>query len=198
MQLPDSVRSGVNEKGGVNVPSLRYQLFRLRFACILSAGKRTKIIRKGKVFNPIGEKVTWQPRKLPADPRRIRLHNNVQIASGVTFINHDLTADVLNRMGLDFRFSHTKGCIEILDNVSVGAGTIILPNIRIGPNVVIGAGSIITKDVPPNTVVAGVPAKVIGTFDEYVEKRKKYTIEKKHIKTHEDLWEDFYAQRMEK
>jgi len=175
--------------------SLRYQLFRLRFACIIDAGKRTKIIREGKVFNPIGKNVTWQPRKLPSDPGRIRLHNNVQIASGVTFINHDITADVLNRLGLNFHFSHVRGCIEIMDNVSIGSNTIILPNVRIGPNVVVGAGSIVTKDVPPGTVVAGNPARVIGSFEDFIEKRKRITLETKHIVTDEDLWNDFYEQR---
>lgn len=177
------------------MPSLKYQLYRLYFASILSAGKRTKIIREGKVFNPIGEKVTWQPRKLPSDPHRIRLHNNVQIASGVTFINHDLIADMLNRADPDFEYSNTKGCIEILDNVSIGSNVIILPNVRIGPNVVIGAGSIVTKDIPPGTVVAGVPARKIGDFDDFLERRKEMTLRTKNITTTEDLWEDFYNQR---
>ena len=61
-------------------------------------------------------------------------------------------------------------CIEIFNNVFIGSGTHILYDVRIGDNVIIGTGSIITKDVPDNSVVAGVPARVIGTFDDYVKK----------------------------
>lgn len=65
------------------------------------------------------------------------------------------------------------GCIEIMDNVFIGSNTIILGNVRIGPNVIVAAGSVINRDVPPGTIVGGVPAKVIGDFDAYAEKRKQ-------------------------
>ena len=60
------------------------------------------------------------------------------------------------------------GCIEIGDNVFIGSNTTILGNVRIGSNVIVGACSLINKDVPDNSVVDGVPAKVIGSFDEFV------------------------------
>jgi acetyltransferase-like isoleucine patch superfamily enzyme len=53
------------------------------------------------------------------------------------------------------------GPIQIEDNVWISARAIILKNVRIGQNSVIGAGSVVTKDVPSNALVAGVPAKVI-------------------------------------
>jgi acetyltransferase-like isoleucine patch superfamily enzyme len=43
----------------------------------------------------------------------------------------------------------------------IGTGTIILPDIKIGKNVIIGAGSVITKNVPDNVMVVGVPAKIV-------------------------------------
>ena len=52
----------------------------------------------------------------------------------------------------------------------VGSGTHILYDTKIGNNVIIGTCSVVTKDIPDNSVVAGVPARVIGTFDDYVEK----------------------------
>lgn len=63
------------------------------------------------------------------------------------------------------------GCIEIVDNVFIGADSKILSNVRIGPNAVIGAGSIVTHDIPENSVAVGIPAKVIGTFDDLYRRR---------------------------
>ena len=64
------------------------------------------------------------------------------------------------------------GCIEIRDNVFIGSGTIILGNVRIGPNAIVAAGSLVNKDVPPNTVVGGVPVTVIGDFNNFVKRRE--------------------------
>lgn len=56
--------------------------------------------------------------------------------------------------------------VEIKDGSWIGANAIILPGVRsIGPNAVVGAGAVVTKDVPPNTVAAGNPARVIRTLD---------------------------------
>ena len=63
------------------------------------------------------------------------------------------------------------GTIEIYDHVMIGAGSKILPNVKIGPNAIVAAGSVVTKNVPPNSVVAGVPAKVIGSLDDFAKKR---------------------------
>lgn len=61
---------------------------------------------------------------------------------------------------------HNKGLeyakpITIRDNVWFGAGVQVLPGVTIGEGAVIAAGAVVTKDVPPRTLVAGVPAKVI-------------------------------------
>lgn len=55
--------------------------------------------------------------------------------------------------------------IVIGNNVWIGAGSIILPGVSVGDNAVIGAGSVVTKNVAPNTVVAGNPAKLIKTLE---------------------------------
>lgn len=107
------------------------------------------------------------------------------MASNVTFITHDVTNDMLNNMNIGW-FNYNVGCIEIMNNVFIGANTIILPNIKIGSNVIIAAGSVITKDIEDNSVVAGVPAKKIETFDNYIEKRKNIP----YIKD-EDMWNYF-------
>ena len=65
------------------------------------------------------------------------------------------------------------GRIDIGNNVFVGADATILPNVKIGDNVIIGAGSVVTKDIPSNSLAVGNPARVVGTYDDYIEKNRK-------------------------
>lgn len=58
-----------------------------------------------------------------------------------------------------------------MDNVFIGCNSTILYGVKIGPNAVVAAGSLVTKDVPPGSVVAGVPARVIGSFEDLYNKR---------------------------
>ena len=62
----------------------------------------------------------------------------------------------------------------IEDNAVVGGGVTVLPGVVIGKKAVVAGGSVVSKDVPPNTVVKGVPAKVAMTLEEYEAKRKNY------------------------
>ena len=165
------------------------QLKRLRIALIFESKKRTKYIVKHNIFHNVGDNFFFQPRFIPADPELISFHNNVVVASNVTFITHDITHNMLNNLG-EYNYSYNAGCIEVMNNVFIGSNTIILPNIRIGSNVIIGAGSIITKDIPDNSVVAGVPAKIIGNFDEYLEKRKNFS-----YLSDDKLWEKFHLEK---
>jgi acetyltransferase-like isoleucine patch superfamily enzyme len=57
--------------------------------------------------------------------------------------------------------------ITVGSNVFIGSDSIILPGVSIGDNSVVGAGSVVTKDVPTGTVVAGCPARVVKSVDEY-------------------------------
>ena len=70
------------------------------------------------------------------------------------------------------------GKITIGNNVLIGSNSMIMYDVTIGDNVIIAAGSCVTKDVPANSIVGGVPAKVIGSFDDYekkfMEKTKAY------------------------
>ena len=67
----------------------------------------------------------------------------------------------------------SAGKVKIGNNVFIGMQATILKGVTIGNNVIIGANSLVNKNVPDNTVVAGNPAKVIMTIDEYYEKRKR-------------------------
>ena len=69
---------------------------------------------------------------------------------------------------------YTKiGCVSIGNGVFIGAGSVVLPNVKIGDNSIIGAGSVVTKDVPPNVVCAGNPARVLSTLDEFIDKNRE-------------------------
>ena len=63
--------------------------------------------------------------------------------------------------------------ILIGDNVYIGYGAIILPGVNVGSNSIIGAYSVVSRDVPPGSVFAGVPARFIRTLDEYSVKSLK-------------------------
>lgn len=63
--------------------------------------------------------------------------------------------------------------VHIGDNCFIGYGVIIMPGVNVGNNVVIGAGSVVTRDIPSDTVAAGVPARVICAISEYLDKRKQ-------------------------
>ena len=63
--------------------------------------------------------------------------------------------------------------IIIYDNVFLGGNVTLCPGVKVGPNAIVAAGAVVTKDVPPGTIVGGVPARVIGEFDDIVEKRMR-------------------------
>jgi len=155
-----------------------YHSFRL---CLIPrAGARAEYIRKNNIFGSMGKNCIWQRRKIPLYPQLIHIHDNVHIASNVGFVTHDVTHRMLNNINVTSTqkgevFFERLGCIEIGDNVFVGAGTRILYNTRIGSNVVIAAGSVVTKDLPSGGVYAGTPARKISSFEEFVQKQRKYS-----------------------
>ena len=140
-----------------------------------SAPQRAAFLRKQGLFGLMGEHVSYSPRTIPLYPELIKLHDHVNLAAGVKFITHDISDNVINtylkEKGSDKRVGEKIGCIEIMDNVFVGADTTILYNVRIGENTIIGAESVVTKDIPPNSVAVGAPCRVIGSIDDFIEKR---------------------------
>lgn len=60
---------------------------------------------------------------------------------------------------------HVAGPVRIEDGAWIGAGAIILPGVTVGRKSVVGAGSVVTRDVPPYSIVAGNPARIIGRTD---------------------------------
>ena len=93
----------------------------------------------------------------------IEFEDGVQLAPGVRIatINHDFN----NRHTV-----YTYGKVLIKKNAWIGMNATICPGVTIGRNSVVAAGAVVTKDVPDNTVVGGVPAKIIKTLDENEQK----------------------------
>lgn len=91
----------------------------------------------------------------------VTIEDNVFIGHGVTFINDSYpratTADGSLQTESDWKVERTV----IKRGASVGSGSTILSNVTVGENAIIGAGSVVTKDVPPNSIVAGNPAKLL-------------------------------------
>lgn len=98
-----------------------------------------------------------------SEPYLITLGNHVS-ASFVRFETHDGGVWVLRDKNPAYDLVKP---IKIGNNVFLGYGTVVLPGVTIGDNVVVGASSVVSKDVPPNTVVAGVPARIIKSVDQY-------------------------------
>ena len=104
-------------------------------------------------------------------PWLIEIGDDVAIAAGVTILTHGYDLTVLRKFYGELYGS--SGKVVIGNNVFIGINSTILNGVTVGDNVIIGANSLVTKDVPNNCVVAGNPARVIMTLDEYREKRKK-------------------------
>lgn len=125
---------------------------------------RWRLISRGLEIAPDSRFMGWQT--FGSEPYLVRIGKHVTIASHVSFITHDGGTWVF-RDQPSYRNVIKYGRIVIHDNCFIGAGTMILPGISIGPNAVVAAGSVVTKSIPPNSVAAGVPARVLRTVEEY-------------------------------
>lgn len=117
--------------------------------------------------------VVLDPKNIQIDvsrPELLEIGNNVFLHRGTIILTHDWASWCFINSHQDFIPSHGK--IKIGNNVWLGENVTILKNVTIGDNVIIGIGSIVTKDIPSNSIAVGVPAKVVGTYDDYYNKRK--------------------------
>lgn len=123
-------------------------------------------------FRHFGRHSKLTPGAIVSDPPLTWIGDNV-VLSACSIVCHDGSATVMARaydVVLD-----AVGPVVILDNVFIGVGAIVLPNVRIGPNAIVAAGAVVTEDVPEDAVVAGVPAHVVGSVSELVRRREAET-----------------------
>jgi len=93
------------------------------------------------------------------------IEDNVFIGHGVMFINdsYPRAATVEGRLQAEADWKVERTVIR--KGASIGTGATILSNANIGENAIVGAGSVVTKDVPPNAIVAGNPARILRYID---------------------------------
>lgn len=182
----------------INKRLKKYRWLRLKFlfVCFFKlSGKndRNEWLRKKNVFGLFGQGSNYQPYDLPRNPKLIRIHDNVRIAAGVAFYEHDGINAVFAKISgtKDPKWHVHETCIEIFDNCFIGGKSVLIGNLKIGPNSIVAGGSVVTKDVQPGEIVAGNPAKVVGNFFELMEKRKKIDYDQLNMSQEErinQLW----------
>src|SRR6202041_3367147 len=102
----------------------------------------------------------------------VTIEDNVFVGHSVTFVNDSYPRATAPGGDLQTESDWKVEPTVIRKGASIGSGATILANITIGENAIVGAGSVLTKDVPPNCIVAGNPAKVLRYIEPTVEVTK--------------------------
>ena len=147
---------------------------------VLSAYKQFRISLEKRRYTPntmaeylrrsgaqVGEGCFIVPTELGTEPYLVKIGNHVAIAAGVAFHTHDGGVWVLRNECPDLQ---VFGPIVIEDNCIIGTRSSLMPNVRIGRNSVVAPNSVVMTDVPPNSVVMGVPARPFGSLEKYRQK----------------------------
>ena len=148
----------------------KYLQIRISFS---NSENRAKIYRKyfgvsiGKNVRFTG-KPSWG-----TEPYLVEIGDDVTITQNVTFHTHDGGVGLFRK---EYPGINIFGRIKIGSNVFIGSDTIFLPGVVVGNNVVIASGSVVSKNIPNNSVSAGVPARVIKSLKEYKEKALKNAV----------------------
>jgi acetyltransferase-like isoleucine patch superfamily enzyme len=95
----------------------------------------------------------------------VTIEDNVFVGHGVTFINDSYPRATTSDGDLQTESDWSVEKTIVKRGASIGSGSTILANVVIGENAIVGAGSVVTRDVPPNTIVAGNPAKVLRLIE---------------------------------
>ena len=135
----------------------------LRLFLLRDGGKRAAYCKKTGYFHAQGEGCYFQIYNFGVEPHLLSFGSNVNV--------------ILYKNNMDQHIRRV-GKITIGNNVLIGSNSMSMYDVTVGDNVIIAASSCVTKDVPANSIVGGVPAKVIGSFDDYekkfMEKTKAY------------------------
>jgi acetyltransferase-like isoleucine patch superfamily enzyme len=128
-------------------------------------GKHCQISENVKIFKP--EQVTLGCNVVINDDALIQACEDAVIIIG-SFVTLSYGAYAITggfKLPIDDHRSHTARSINIADYAWVGARAIIMPGVSVGRGAIVAAGAIVTEDVPPWTIVAGSPARVVRKLD---------------------------------
>lgn len=143
----------------------------------LTSKQLVKNLQRGGV--KVGDNVNFRyPNHTVIDmtrPSLIELGSNLDINDNFVIMTHDFGTYVFRNLYYDF--VNCSGKVTIGSNIYFGRDVTILKGVTIGDNCIIGLGSVVTKDIPPNSVAIGNPARVICSIEDYYKKRKSQQIE---------------------
>ena len=148
-------------------PLRKLSYYFLQLKGLIVFGKRVGILGNFTVVNPsnvtIGKHCGINKDVFILGHHRVDIGDYVVLSARVMLIDTGL--ELAGFANKDFP-AHVDGPVCIEDGAWIGAGAIVLPGVTVGRKSVVGAGSVVTRDVPPYSVVAGNPARVIGRTDE--------------------------------
>lgn len=113
-----------------------------------------------------------------SEPYLVTLGDNVFISINARFVCHDGSTLPFRREIPDLELA---GEITVGDNVFIGMGALVLPNISIGNNCIVGANAVVTKNVPDGMIVAGNPARVVGETAEFLTRAQAKSLKIGHL-----------------
>ena len=134
----------------------------------------------------IGERCSVHPSvSLGSEPYLISIGNHVRLNNEVSIVTHDGGMWVLRELYPDMKEADLFGPVSIGNNVHIGTNAMIMPNVKIGNNCVIGSCAVVTKDVPDNSIVVGIPARVMEDVETYKMKHENDILNTKNLSTAE-------------
>ncbi len=143
--------------------------------------KRAEYLKKHKVFKSMGNNCYYHPFVVTPEAQLVSMGDNVIISRGVQLITHDMSHRLIkNNTNPEYCFNayYYSDAITIGSNVMICSSATIMPGVTIGNNCIIAANAVVTSDVKSGTIVAGVPAKEVGSYSDFVNKRRLYTEKK--------------------
>lgn len=114
-----------------------------------------------------------------SEPYLVTLGDNVYISVDAKFLCHDGATLPFRKDCPDLELA---GEVVVGNNVFIGMGALILPNVKIGSNCIVGARAVVTKSVPDGSIVAGNPAKFIGHTKDFLDRAKERSLRIGHLK----------------